>query len=365
MKWDAEDPDWLFSDVAPRLRLLMLVLYTQHLATGQTLTSRVLKSSTVKTYIANINGLLAICAPSERDFRKTHATDKSLDPMLESIFTEMARFESIPNKREPFTLEMLECLDDWSKQAQPDSLFPALADWFLVGLYGGLRLSEWAQPDHAAYRNLSTPQQNQFGDPSAFCLGDFTFGVATKNGRSFRKITAIAAAKAPTSTVIVRGWILWRTQKNGDNGETRLFTTNPNPEGRNCVIAMLGIVKRLLRVCPSAHDKTPLALFRKDGERIPRPINATHIEQTMRALAAEVYNYHPTRDRKALQQWSSHSLRVGGCVILFSQGYTGAQIKFLLRWRSDAFMAYLRNLAVTSDKHNITMDNAAAMPNFL
>jgi len=46
-------------------------------------------------------------------------------------------------------------------------------------------------------------------------------------------------------------------------------------------------------------------------------------------------------------------------------GYTEEQIKWLLRWRSNAFFEYLRNLAITTDRHNLTMDAVGDMPNFL
>jgi hypothetical protein len=46
-------------------------------------------------------------------------------------------------------------------------------------------------------------------------------------------------------------------------------------------------------------------------------------------------------------------------------GFTGTQIKWLLRWRSDAFMVYLRKLAVPADRQHTNFDAAAAMPQFL
>jgi hypothetical protein len=85
----------------------------------------------------------------------------------------------------------------------------------------------------------------------------------------------------------------------------------------------------------------------------------------MHTVAARVYNLDPLRDCDVLQSWSAHSLRVGACVILHAMGYTAAQIQWLLRWRSMAFLIYLRNLAVLADKHNITFNEAMAMPHFL
>ena len=40
-------------------------------------------------------------------------------------------------------------------------------------------------------------------------------------------------------------------------------------------------------------------------------------------------------------------------------------IKWLLRWLSDAFMAYLRNIAILATRHTRALDKAAAMPNYV
>jgi hypothetical protein len=37
-------------------------------------------------------------------------------------------------------------------------------------------------------------------------------------------------------------------------------------------------------------------------------------------------------------------LRIGACMILFSAGLDAAQIKHRLRWKSDSFMSYLRDV---------------------
>jgi hypothetical protein len=67
-----------------------------------------------------------------------------------------------------------------------------------------------------------------------------------------------------------------------------------------------------------------------------------------RRAAAAVYKLDPITDAKSLALWSSHSLRVGACVTLDAMGFTDVQIMWLLRWKSNAFMTYLRNVAVLS-----------------
>ena len=82
----------------------------------------------------------------------------------------------------------------------------------------------------------------------------------------------------------------------------------------------------------------------------------------MRSLAVTVHHFHPIKDKKELQKWSSHSLRVGACVALHAMGFSPLDIQWLLRWRSMAFMAYLRNNAGLADRHHRALDKAAGMP---
>lgn len=63
--------------------------------------------------------------------------------------------------------------------------------------------------------------------------------------------------------------------------------------------------------------------------------------------------------------WSSHSLRVDACTTLYTMGFHEKEIKHLLRWKSNAFMPYLRNLAITSRRHNTAIEDTSAIPNFL
>jgi hypothetical protein len=79
----------------------------------------------------------------------------------------------------------------------------------------------------------------------------------------------------------------------------------------------------------------------------------------MRATAAAVYGLDPTKHAKDLQLWSSHSLRVGAFVVLHAHGFTGPQIQFLLRWKLDAFMAYLRNLGFLAMQQNVALSDSA------
>ena len=357
MKWD---DDLLLEKSARRRGTLQLAMCAAHLGTGSTLYCRQVKLGTIKKYVKDIASFLALFGDEERDYRKDNGTDTCHSKLLTSVYAELARWEKMPNRREPFTVEML---DEWrtmiTKMGAPfDSLESALLDWFEIGLFAGLRLSEWAQDGASA--NIDRPKLDIFGDSKAFCLNDVR--VRTVDGCRLR---GAAILQVPCSA-IRQCWIKFRTQKNGDNGEEKTFTANPRAGGRDFVRPMYNVIKRFVQLRSSVDATTPLAIYaKKDAAASIRFITAIDIEATMRAVAAKLYKLDPVKDRDALQRWSAHSLRVGACVILHSLGFTEAQIKFLLRWRSNAFMDYLRNVAILAQKQMQAIDQAGAMPHFL
>jgi len=73
----------------------------------------------------------------------------------------------------------------------------------------------------------------------------------------------------------------------------------------------------------------------------PEFIRPTHINTALHSAATTVYNVMEPAD---LARFSSHSIRVGACVALHAAGIPQQEIKFALRWRSDSFYTYLRNL---------------------
>ena len=105
-------------------------------------------------------------------------------------------------------------------------------------------------------------------------------------------------------------------------------------------------------------DRTPLALYWSPVGQCVKLVTSVDIEKFMRQLAASVHNLDPVADAAALQQWSSHSLRVGGCVTLHAMGFSALDIQWVLRWRSTAFMVYLRNVAVLATRHFQALDRA-------
>jgi hypothetical protein len=307
-------------------------MYAMHLATGNTLLCRSIKSGTIKDYVLAAASFLSLFG-NEVDYRRSTPTDKAFCPELQAVYKEIERWEKVPNRREPFTLEML---TDVQAQAalEPNKarLLPALADWFEAGLFSGLRLSEWAQD--AGNHDISTPKQSPLLRAQAFTLKDIFFGLP--NGR---RIPASDLLNVVDDTQLVtRVWVTHSWQKNADNGEERLFVKNPDVTGRCAVRAWTRIVRRFILLRGTLDMDTPLALYVPSQGSQPRLITSTEIESTMRNAACRVYKLDPIKHSTELKRWSAHSLRVGACTILHSMGFSATLIKWLLRWRSDAFM---------------------------
>jgi len=129
-----------------------------------------------------------------------------------------------------------------------------------------------------------------------------------------------------------------------------------------CIHRLICRLVRIQFVDPRVTPYTPLSVYLDWATGLAKLITANEIEFFMRGLASEAHGLHPVRDADALQLFSAHSLRVGACVLLHVMGFTFVDIKWILWWKSDAFMAYLHNVGLLSHMHNRAVDWAAAMP---
>lgn len=342
----------------PRKAQLALAMYAMHVWSGSSIFCKQVRYKTVVNYVNDAAKLMAMVGHG-RDYRKDQPTDKTFGRILKQVYDEIQRYESVPNRREPVTPEMLRearKLGDATKD--PYSLDAALSDWWAVAVLAGLRLCEWAQPTDQ-FSDPDSPHKNIFGDTAAFCLGDIQAELV-----SGQPISAVQMLEHPREA-ISKVWITFRTQKNGDHGEKRLFVRNDEPNGFCMVAAILRIIGRFRDLCGVHSKSIPLSVYRHTKDSPVTAITAKQIEEHMRRVAATVYRLNPKDNKTELQRWSSHSLRVGACVQLHTQGFSVTQIKFLLRWRSDAFMVYLRNTVTLSKQQNDAWNAALAMPNFV
>jgi hypothetical protein len=130
--------------------------------------------------------------------------------------------------------------------------------------------------------------------------------------------------------------------------------------------AMLHIIRRFVSLVGERYD-LPLSIYRGPTTGTIQNFDSNIIRIFLREAAAAVYHITPDtpEGKTTLARWSSHSFRIGSCVILYATGFTDTQIKHILRWKSDSFRHYLRNLAIIVSRQNDAIDDLATVPNLI
>lgn len=354
MKWT---DDLYCQRMDNRRFMLQMAMYCQHLATGSSLLCRTIKVGTIKAYLRNVISFFMRFGRWRRNPCYGPTTDTYFGE-LKSTLAELTRWEKQPKRREPFTVEMLESMysSDYG-YIEHDSKFASVRDQCGMGLFDGRRKTEFCQ--EAGVSDPVYPKKDIFGDTKAFCLRDVEWELDDRT-----RLHGSAVLLYPVSRV-KRAKLCWRTQKNNENGEKRSFTNPGDETNLSWIKFMYSTVQRFVRLCgPDNSTDIPLSVYKAEDGSI-KLLNCTDVEDVLRQVAARVYKLNPNTKagREALQLWSCHSLRVGGCVLLHSRGFTDTQIQWILRWKSMSFMLYLRNIDVLCDKHVQAFNQAMGMPN--
>jgi hypothetical protein len=357
------DLNWHKDDLTlasiPRKRgVLQIAMYAEHLSTGSTLMCHQIHIDTLKAYIRNVASFFGLFGSVSRDFRKDNDIDTRWSRHLQGVFDEHSRWADMPDRREAYTLEMLASQE--KRASAPGiswlSLEAAWANWAKGGMFGGNRCSEYAQS--GSNSDPKKPAKNIRGDTQAYTLPDME--VQTYSGRFLKGADILSVPWEEIET----WWSTLRTQKNGDNGQRCMWQNTKNKLDRNYIQPMYTNVKRFVHLMGPLDTTTPLSVYQTKSGQI-RLLTARDIEKEMQATAAAVYNLCPKKDKAKLKKWTSHSIRVGACVLLHSQGATETQLQHLLRWKSNAFMAYLRSSPLLCAMQNACFANTKVMPNFL
>jgi hypothetical protein len=346
--------DWQLKNQSQERCNYQLALYATHLATGSNLHCRSLKSGTIQTYLRDVAKFIGRYRDIDPRYRSS--ADKALAPAISRVLDEVKRWETVPNRREPFTLEMQFHIAKQAESKKDDCcLEAAVANWTLCNMYAGCRGIEWMQTN-SNNSQLHSFHKNRFGNAYAFTLAD----VQCKN--STNQIMSIAEALA-NPDIVGSVNLRFEEQKNSENGEKKLFVRNTDKPHICFIKNFVQIIQRHAKLTDS-NPTIPLSVYRHTNGSVCN-ITSIDVETLMRQAASELFNLHPIKNKAELQMWSSHSLRVGACTTLYAMGFQEMEIKHLLRWKSDAFMTYLRNLAVTSRRHNTALSDASCIPNFL
>ena len=326
-------------------RNIIMACYTAHLATGETLLCKSIKTNTIIRYLnaaAELSTLAKMMNPC-LDIMGNQST------YIKDIIREHKRWESIPNRKEPLTKKMVKYIIDKGKKlnkSNPNNIYTALADWLIVGLQAGFRRKEWAQ-DRTYLKKHKDIERNIDKSSSAFILEDFEFRA---DGN--KRINNSSTKEIKKSSIIN---IKWRFQKNNDNGQVISYIKD-NVNTTYCVVEACKRLRKRAIELKVDKDK-PIAVFTENlkGKNITRFIDDIHIKSLLQEAAGKEYNI---KCKKELSAFTSHSIRVGACVLLHAQNISAEDIKFRLRWRSDTFRTYLRNIVQLAERHRDAITKA-------
>ena len=316
------------------------------LALGNTLQCKTIKSGTIEGYLRAAAD--TVSQARRRAFIGTHADaitwyDPRIDlttgktaTTISAVMKELKRWEAMPDRREPLTVNMTKWLGRQGDESTPYSLAASLGDWSVIGMYVGPRLTEWAQDDSGSI-TLTRAKE-----PKAFCIGDIEYFA-----KNCRPLTRHYAHRFPK--LVHTANITFREQKNGDDGAKRTIVRDFGNPSLCAVSAMLRITQRWCDLHLPTNQ--PLSCFTDDGtvDGNVRNICASHIARALQAAARAA---HGITSPELLARFTSHSFRVGACVALHAAGISALNIKHALRWKSEAFMEYLRNLPLQAQRNS-------------
>jgi len=305
-------------------RNFILATYIASLSTGKTLLGIHIRSRTLRHYISDACALFRL--------RGIAYTNDIITDYVKLMLSAAKRYESIPNRRHMISDEMRRHLYKRARETGPDSIEAAIFDWITFGCYTGFRRSEAFQTTQTKYeRVLDHPDQ----PARALILEDLLF---------FDHRKRLLKGKDITKDRVWYVRVVYRFQKNGDNGEETDFardTANP----RFCpVLAAWRIYDRALRLEVPAGE--PIAVYSNKGKR--RFITDSLIQKHLRVAAKKV---HKITDKKVLQRWSTHSIRVTAANLLHRANMADSFIQIRLRWKSTSFLMYLRNTFYSAARH--------------
>jgi hypothetical protein len=195
---------------------LLFACYAVFLALGHTLLCKTVKSATIDNYLraaATIVKRARSQVPKPTKNLLWHdllidMTTGKCDSQISSILAKVKRWEKMPNRREPLTVDMVSYQQLQCATNEPHSEALAVHDWEVFGIYAGNCLTKWAQ------RDGTDIVLNIDESPKAFIISDIEFFRENWRRRSLQ-----FALQHPR--LIHTATVTWCFQKNGENGKKK------------------------------------------------------------------------------------------------------------------------------------------------
>jgi hypothetical protein len=130
--------------------------------------------------------------------------------------------------------------------------------------------------------------------------------------------------------------ITFKSQKNGEKNKT--ISMHRSNDSSTCPVLVWTSIVRRIRSYNQSSDSTPVNCYLSRQGRIGY-VTSTQIRTKIRAAAASIGE---ASLGFKIEEIGCHSLRSGSAMAMYLAGVTVTTIQLIGRWKSDAFMRYIR-----------------------
>jgi hypothetical protein len=330
----------------------LFYLYALTLSVGETIQGKVVKSATISEYLTAAAKFVQVIG-QRKDCPMTDPHTGKRSKKIDQHLKDFERWEAMPTRQDPLTKKMIRDLQEHAKDAHPDSKEAAFIDWCIVGLHMGYRRCEWAS-EKSPKNPDDVPRVSPMNDSIYQCTLD-DFKLLGREGERISDPENYPPDKLGGSIHRVR----W--QKNGQHGQKVRQAANREDPSFCCVRAVQRIKQRAKRLGLQGHQ--PASAYRANrGSKKPSFFCVRTIQALIRDMAKRTYKCDDLQE--ADLRYTGHSIRIGACVLLYCGGAKDIEIQHRLRWRSMAFLDYLRDMPRTAINH-MRIINAADVESWL
>jgi len=135
------DDDMFLVNCTQRRRNWQFALYAAHLCSGEGIQLKAIRSNTVEQYLRDAAIFIKLRAKVDPRF---NIDGKTMADPIKDVLKEYKRWEKVPDRREPWTVEMQKAFDEANASLaaddhKEDTIELAIADWTALGLSTGIR----------------------------------------------------------------------------------------------------------------------------------------------------------------------------------------------------------------------------------
>jgi hypothetical protein len=315
----------------------VLFMFMWAVGAGYSLRRQLVRADTVKQYGLAAGEMISEC--NGNCGNPLYEPSGGMASDCYKVVKDLQDWQDLPNRVEPVTKEMVEFMWKDKGLTDEDSDKALIRDFSVFGLCAtGFRSAEWNQDKKVRRGKFDRKGNSKTGPILALMEGDLQFFTPD------HKVIAEPCKVDPSQIGYVK--VTHRVQKNGANGQKITHAANHGSHHFCPVRAAVRIVARANRLGVRADE--PLAAFKQnEGSQEPTWVTKQQVAKYFTAVAKIVYDIPETTKVR----YSGHSLRVGAAVLMYSGGALGMHIKQRLRWKSDTFMTYLRDVPQAAIQH--------------